>query len=106
MDVSACERTIPKAFVLEDVFWKGRRFALKSPVTLNVRLEDGYLYIDYPELDIHAAGQDYDALLDDFSEDFVFAWGNYACEDDAAMTADARELKKTLLSLASETAAA
>lgn len=57
------------------------------------KAEDGYVSLSFEPLNIHAVGENRKETIQDFWDELVFVWRNYALADDSELTQDAIELK-------------
>lgn len=79
------------------------RLVLTSPLKMQVRREDDYFMIDFPDAHIYIAEESFQEAVDMFHEEFAFAWREYAEAVDDILSGDARELKAWLLAHARRT---
>ena len=78
----------------------GRRlFCLRSPIQISVGLRDGLSIHECASLGVIAYGASPAESLEAFRADFAACWDSIAQEDDANLTLDAQQLKRTLLAL-------
>jgi hypothetical protein len=75
------------------------RFRLRRPIDIEVSRREGMYWHELTDLGIVAAEKDKMESLAAFALEFSSCWFTIASEDDSALTKDARQLKKKLLSL-------
>lgn len=71
-----------------------------TPVCGAVEHRDDMVMVSIPEANIYVIGENINSCIHKVYDDLFFVWDNYAMEEDAAMTGDAVEMKKWLLSTA------
>jgi hypothetical protein len=77
----------------------GLRFVLREPIPVQESYECGTWTQRYEPLGILAYGQSREEATEAFCADFACCWEEIVREEDDNLTADARELKGTLLSI-------
>ena len=80
----------------------GRTFLLKREIACDVSVENRLVVIEFKPLGLRAYAPTREAALQDFAEEFAFAWDYYVGTADSALTNDALKLKRQLLSLVKE----
>lgn len=90
---------IPKQIALNEIKHKSFCLKLKSQLVLDIYSDGKNFYVDYPDMNIYTVGKDINSVIEDFNEDFIFIWENYALEEDGSLTEDAQELKSQMLAM-------
>lgn len=75
----------------------GLIFEVDAPLSVVVTYKGGYVQMDCTALSLYSAGKDLEEATESFAEDFAFTWREYAEEEDANLSGDARKLKSWLL---------
>lgn len=84
------------------ITWRDRTFLLKREIACDVSVENRLVVIEFKPLGLRAYAPTREAALQDFAEEFAFAWDYYVGTADSALTNDALKLKRQLLSLVKE----
>lgn len=86
--------------VLQDVAFEQGVLHRREPLVLHpFSSESGELYqLEIHELEISITAYSREELVDALQDFFIVLWNEYALEDDANLTVNARELKNLLLS--------
>jgi len=83
--------------------WSGaRRFALRRPLKIDVRFDDGAWCYDCSELHLAGCASSYEAALSRLGQELAFLWDDIATEDDVALHASGRRLKELLVGLVAD----
>ena len=83
--------------------WSGaRRFALRRPLRIDVRFDDGAWCYDCSELHLAGCASSYEAALSRLGQELAFLWDDIATEDDVALHASGRRLKELLVGLVAD----
>ncbi len=72
---------------------------LKEPLIVEPQFDDPEVILPYDDLNIIAAGLDRDDAIQDFEDDFIWLWREYAKADDQSLSNDALTLKNSLLQM-------
>jgi len=83
--------------------WSGtRHFALRRPLKIDVRFDDGAWCYDCSELHLAGCASSYEAALSRLGQELAFLWDDIATEDDVALHASGVRLKKLLVALVAD----
>jgi len=77
----------------------GWQFRMAKPISVQESYDEGVWIRRLDSLGILAYGRSRDEVTKAFCEEFACCWEEIAREDDANLTADAQELKSTILSI-------
>jgi hypothetical protein len=99
-EITTIDRIEPfRELTLQRLFRGDTELVLRQPVTVSIDYRDSLWVAENDDLGIVSANGDYDTCLQNFQEDFLFAWQEYANADDSQLTVGGRNLKRSLLSL-------
>jgi hypothetical protein len=72
---------------------------LRIPVAISIDFRDSMWVSENEDLGIVCVSEDYDECLQNFQDEFFFAWKEYGSADDSTLTVGARDLKRALTHL-------
>ena len=103
MPSSTARVTAIAASVERRDIWSGHRhFALRRPLGIDVRFDEGAWCYDCSELHLAGCAPSYEAALLRLGQEFAFLWDDIATEDDVALHASGRRLKELLVGLVAD----
>lgn len=82
---------------LDHVTVGAEMFPLAEPIIANVSLRDDVYFCRNEELGIVAVSPKLEGCVKDFEDEIIFIWNEYGKENDAKLTRDAKELKRSIL---------
>ena len=100
---STAKLTAIAASVERRDLWSGNRhFALRRPLKIDVRFDDGAWCYDCAELHLAGCASSYEAALSRLGHEFAFLWDDVATEEDVALHASGMRLKELLVGLVAD----
>ena len=90
---------IEQEYVHNTISTGGKKYKLKIPLRSKVYNEEGMIYIKENITNTIGVGENIDKAIDDFADEFNFAYENYTAKDDKILTKDAMILKYFLLTI-------
>jgi hypothetical protein len=99
-EITAVDRFEPfRELTLQRLFKGDTELVLRQPVSVAIDYNDDLWIAENDDLGIVAANEDYDVCLQDFQDEFFFAWEEYGRAEDSQLTVGARNLKRSLTEL-------
>lgn len=99
-EITTVDRIEPfRELTLQRLFKEDTELVLREPVTLSIDYRDDLWVAENDDLGIVSTGEDYDACVQNFQDEFFFAWEEYGRVEDSQLTVGASNLKRLLVGL-------
>jgi hypothetical protein len=90
------------SFLFENVQNEEMQLFFKHPIKAKLSAEEDMLFLQYPELEITAYGQDVHEVIQHFQDVFIATFEHYTSQPDQQLTKEAQRLKVALFNLVAQ----